>query len=346
MSTPTVARGSMSNRDLPIGVGRASAWVESPLQLLSAVEAHTAGVLGRSTLVHPRRDSTGMPAALDSLLRRSMPDGLLFTTPTLALPSPRDVGSSCWSVGDAYSGRVQLELARGVAADSVVILDDGLATLNLLRTITASRPTPLIRPRVRPTPSRIGLGLAAWRQLRRLAMANRLTVFTACPVPPATAQAFRALGGRLISHRFDWLAEQPVTESVSEPTIVIGSAMPADGLIDAESYLAWIISIADRSELRYFPHRRESAQMLLDLAAHPNINVASHNLPVEMRLRGLQPPQKVVCLPTTAFVSLKLILGSTGVALEPRTVPEHWWTSDASAALRSHLGSTLCDNQA
>ena len=54
---------------------------------------------------------------------------------------------------------------------------------------------------------------------------------TALPIHLDVEDAFRGLGGHLEHHRFEWLSTQPVDEQFFEPTIVIGSAMAADGLI-------------------------------------------------------------------------------------------------------------------
>ena len=129
---------------------------------------------------------------------------------------------------------MQTELLRGVVADELVIVDDGLATLSLLDMLTSDRPIPLIRPRAARTARRNALGLATWWTLRRIASQGRLMAFTALSVPDAVDERFRALGGHLEQHRFEWLATQPVAETFHEPTIVVGSAMACDGLIRPE----------------------------------------------------------------------------------------------------------------
>jgi hypothetical protein len=60
--------------------GRATVWAESPLQLLSAVEAHGAGLLGNETVIHSRSDAVGMDATLAELLSQ-VPEGISFADP-------------------------------------------------------------------------------------------------------------------------------------------------------------------------------------------------------------------------------------------------------------------------
>ncbi|MFD1214756.1 hypothetical protein ACFQ36_22270, partial [Arthrobacter sp. GCM10027362] len=322
--------------------GQAAVWAESPLQLLSAVEAHSAGLLGRHTTVHARGDAAGLDRTV-ALLRDQVPAGLSFADAAAAVPSVRSGELARWVAGDAYSGKVQTELLRGIRADEVVILDDGLATLKLLATLVRDRPVPLIRPRHQAGAPRRMLGLATWHHLRRLARQGRLLVFTALPVPAAVERRFRALGGKLERHRFEWLGTQPATEYIREPTVLVGSALPADGLIHPAPYIEWVRSLTEDGPVSYFPHRRETPQVLEALAAHPLIHVNEHTVPVEMRLRGLRPGQVVRALPSTVLASLRLILAPGGIPLRGHAVPEHWWTPKTSRELRRHLSSSLND---
>ncbi|MGW6172057.1 hypothetical protein ACWF5H_01065 [Arthrobacter sp. NPDC055138] len=322
--------------------GRAAVWAESPLQLLSAVEAHGAGLLGQETLIHPRSDAVGMDSTLKSLMAQ-VPSGVRFTPPSSALPAVRSRKLDRWVTGDAYSGKVQTELLRGVVADELVIVDDGLATLSLLKKLVSDGPTPLIRPRAVPTMRRKALGLATWWTLRRMASQGRLLVFTALSVPDAVEKKFRALGGHLERHRFEWLGTQPVTETIHEPTIVVGSAMPADKLIRPEPYKDWVRSLTEEGPVAYFPHRREQPDLLNELDAHPMIRVKQHTIPVEMRLRGLRPGQVVRALPSTVLASLRLILTPSGVPLKGQPVPDDWWLPETTEELRRHLSSSLRD---
>ncbi|GER23005.1 hypothetical protein NCCP1664_15010 [Zafaria cholistanensis] len=320
--------------------GRAEVWVESPLQLLSAVEAHGAGLLGSDTVIHPRGGTEGLDSTLQALVAHA-PPGISFADAGLKVPPASRPGIDRWVTGDAYSGRIQRALLGPVAAQEVVIVDDGLATLKLLDMLTADRPVPLIRPRGRAGLGRRALGLATWHHLRLLARHGRLMAFTALPVPICVDEKFRALGGHLEHHRFEWLASQPVPETFHEPTIVVGSALASDGLVDVEAYLGWVMSLAEDGPVAYFPHRRERPDFLARLAGNPMIRVQEHTVPVEMRLRGLRPGQTVRALPSTVLPSLRLLLAPNGVAIKGHPVPDPWWTPAATPALRAHLTTSL-----
>ncbi len=317
-------------------------WAESPLQLLSAVEGHGAGLLGRNTTIYSRAGAVGMSGLLSSLMAQ-VPAGVDFGPGRTAVPPARTAGVDRWVVGDAFSGQVQRQLLRSPAADEVVVLADGLSTRKLLTELTGETPRPLLRPRAPRTAARSALGLAAWFRLRRLARQGKLLVFTALPIDTAVHVEFGRLGGHLEFHRFEWLSTQPVTETVREPIIMVGSAMPADGLIYADPYINWVHDLTQDGPVGYFPHRRGTPEVLERIAAHPMIHMKEHTVPVEMRLRGLCPPQTVHCLPSTVLASLGLLLSTTGVKLHVPPVPRTWWTATTTEQLRRHLSSSLDD---
>lgn len=320
--------------------GRAEVWVESPLQLLSAIEAHGAGLLGTSTLIRPRGGAAGMDTTVQALMANA-PEGVEFAAAGMEVPSVRTKGIDRWVTGDAYSGRIQRALLAPSAAGEVVILDDGLATVNLLATLTRDRPTPLVRARSTPRATRSMLGLAAWYRLRLLARQGKLMVITALPMPLDVDRRFRRLGGNLEHHHFEWLGAQPVPETFDEPTIVVGSAMAADGLIHEGPYTTWLESLTEDGPLSYFPHRREHPDFLARLGEHPLVKIRPNTVPVEMRLRGLRSGQTVRALPSTVLPSLRLLLSGNGVAIRGHAVPKDWWTDAANPALRAHLSSSL-----
>ena len=320
--------------------GHAEVWVESPLQLLSAVEAHGAGLLGRTSRIHPRGGTTMLDATLQTLMAQA-PEGVEFAPAGSAPPAPGSTGAQRWATGDAFSGRVQRALLGHVAVREVIIIDDGLATLGLIAALVNDEPTALVRPRSTPGTARRALGVASWFRLRALARAGRLLIFTGLPVPADTARKFRALGGHLESHSFEWLNTQPATEHIAEPTVVVGSALAADGLIHAEPYFRWLDALTLDGPIAYFPHRRESAEFLSLLAAHDGIVVHEHTIPIEMRLRALRRGQVIRALPSTALPSLRLLLGASGIRVVGQDVPAAWWKPAASPALRAHLSSSL-----
>lgn len=316
----------------------AVATVESPLQLLGALEAHAAGFGGRSTTVHVRGDVPALATAADAMRAAGLPDGVVLSD----APAPRP-GGAHWLVGDAFSGRWQAQLARTAPRGDVVLLDDGLATVALARMLVARRP--LVRPsRVSvgaPGAGRRALGGLVGQRLRALAGAGRLRLFTAMPLDAPLVGRLVDLGVDVAIHRFEWLSARPLSAAPPEPTVVVGSALVADGWIRPQPYIDWVRRLAEAGPLLYLPHRRGEERTLARIASIDGVRVQPPALPVEMLLGGLRPPQRVVCLPSTAYVLLGSLHASTRVRVDAMPVPDDWWTGRAAPHVREHLSSVL-----
>ncbi|MEV0612676.1 hypothetical protein AB0I81_05060 [Nonomuraea sp. NPDC050404] len=308
-------------------VEQASAWVESPLQMLCAVEAHHAGLLGPETVVVPRAGLRPLKATRRELRSLGMPEGVELAEPRERMPR------RVQAVGDAFSGKVQLRWLTS-RTGRIVIVDDGLATLHLLELLAAGPYRPLLRARVKPTGPRAALGLAAALRLRL----SKVSVFTALNVDDKLEQAVRDAGIDLVRHDFAWLRSQPPSaEGPNERTVVLGTSLVRNGLVHREQYLRWLTELAAREPLAYYPHRREDPVDVALIRERPGITVHEAGVPAELTLRGLESGQRVLSLPSTAITSLRVLLSPRGVAVEPVDVPDHWWTSRAAPALRSHL---------
>ncbi|MFD2028112.1 hypothetical protein [Promicromonospora aerolata] len=314
----------------------AGALVESPLQLLCTVEAHAAGFGGTATHVHVRDDVPALGDALSAVRELTLPHGLDFDL--AGRRSALTAREPVWLVGDAFSGLFQatVPLRR---PERIVLVDDGLATLELCRLLV--RRDPLVRiGRPAPAPRR-RLGAVAAGRLRSLAGDGRVTIFTALPLTPDLADGLRTQGFDVRHNQFGWLAAQPADDSMSEPTIVVGSAMPADGFIDAHRYVDWVRSLAKEGALRYLPHRRQTPELLAALAEIDGVTVDVPGAPVEIRLRGLRSGQRVLSLPSTSTILLTTIISPLGVPVTALDVPADWWTERATADHRAHLTSVV-----
>ncbi|SDJ77678.1 hypothetical protein [Nonomuraea jiangxiensis] len=308
-------------------VEQASAWVESPLQMLCAVEAHHAGLLGPTTAVVPRAGLRPLKATRRELGALGLPDGLELAEPRERMPR------SVQAVGDAFSGKVQL---RWLASNPgrIIVVDDGLATIRLLELLAAGPFKPLLRARATPTRLRQALGLAAALRLRL----SKVSVFTALSVDDKLEAAVKQAGVDLVRHDFSWLrAQPPSAEGPVERTVVLGTSLVRNGLVHRDHYLRWLTELAAREPLAYYPHRREDPGDVALIRERPGITVHDAGAPAELTLRGLDPGQRVLSLPSTAITSLRVLLSPRGVAVEPVDVPDDWWTSRAAPALRSHL---------
>ena len=311
------------------------AWVESPLQALSAIEAHSAGQLGRRTLITPRPGVDSLAPTLEHLAKLRLPEGLSIGTTDDGRRAGRPVDGRTWVVGDGFSGQVQKELALD-GSGQIVVVDDGRATLHLLSLLVDGGP--LVRARAEAAPTRRLLGRVAGKRLRAAAREHRLTIVTAYDVDPEVRGRLEAMGARLRRHRFEWLREQAVPAAPTQATVVLGSAMVDDGLVHLHPYLDWVRAHADEGPVAYFPHRRESDQTLDRLRDASDVRVYRPLIPAELSLRGLTSAHRVVCLPSTTATTLTAVLAGRGTRLVVEPVLEHWWTHRANATVRALLG--------
>ncbi|MBD8078066.1 hypothetical protein [Cellulosimicrobium arenosum] len=319
---------------------RATALVESPLQLLGTLEAVHAGVVPAPVEVRWRSTVPGLRAAVAAvgeLGAEALPPGIVLVA--AGRPSARDLPSRDrdHAVGDVFSGRAQVGLAAA-RPGRLVLLDDGLATIEAVRLLGGGGP--LVRlGRSARAPRRL-LGARVSRRIRTLAARpGRVVLCTALDLAPADAVALDGLGIEVTRHAFGWVAGLPPAPAVPEPLVVVGSALVADGLVDPDAYVRWVAALADAADggTCYIPHRRHDAGVLARLAALPGVRVAPPGPPVELRLRSLDPSQRVVCLPSTAHRFLRQVLRGSGARVELADVPAHWWTERADARLRDHL---------
>lgn len=338
---PRSPRAARAQQETPRPrLGTSEIWVESPLQLLSAIEAHAAGLTGTSTTVRIRPGIPGIGKTVE-VLNRHVPEGVTISaegqdiTPIGSTPMIR------WGAGDMLSGRVQRAMLGPLGEREIIIVDDGLATLAFLDKLTDPKPTPLVRDRGKKTIGRLALGLTAWHRLRWAAKNNRVLLITALPLVPELSQRLTNIGVRVEHHAFEWARSQPAEETFCEQTMLIGSALAYDGLIGAEPYIDWITQLAADTPLAYFPHRREKGELLEKIRAIPGVNVQDVTTPVELRLSGLRPLQRVISLPSTAVTSLRILLAGRGIDVTYKRIPDSWWTPQATPALRQHLLSSV-----
>ncbi|GAA2000670.1 DUF6716 putative glycosyltransferase [Brevibacterium samyangense] len=310
-------------------------WVESPLQLLSALEAHTA--LGDTTELEilARIDAPGMRSFLDRFPRGWLPTGVTLTPVGSFAPPPP--GTSRVLLGDPFSGQIQkalLSSPRSLRAQ-YVLLDDGIATLDAVDRLTSDRPRPLVRSRASGSPARTVLGTTAWTLLHTALTAGRFAWVTGMDADPETVAAFTASGGKLRHHDFPFTRGVPVSEPEIGPRIVIGSAMVADRLIAAAPYLEWLRGLAAEGPVEYFVHRREERSLLDEIRTIDGVHVRRAGLPVEIRLAKAPAGAEVFSLPTSAVRTLPVTMQDPRIHVS--AVPPEWWTRQAPDALRRNL---------
>lgn len=294
---------------------RAVAWVESPLQLLAAAEyaAHRGRALDVAMRLGPQLPET---AAL-LLERRAF---FSSCVPYVGIPWGLLATRRSWVVGDGYSGQFQLAMAT-LGARQVTLLDDGMHTIHLARSLAGSRPYE--RPGHATSRRRAGIASLARDRLLALAARERLDVFSVF----ADHEAVRALeqrGARTTANTFAWARREHRPVELPADTVLLGAAAVADGTIAPDDYLSWVADAAAGAPagVAYLPHRREPREVLTRVGRLPGVTVVETGIPVELALAGTERPLVIVTLPSTAAVTLRQVLEGTGSTIRTSTLRE------------------------
>lgn len=320
------------------GTGLASvAFVESPLQFLSALESHEPT---EDLLIRARASAKGMTSFLDAFDTDWLPKNVRLERDGAKPKLLRKTHFDRIYLGDACSGQVHKALALAYLErrmPEVVILDDGLATYSTIEILTAKRGS-LVRPRQKLKASRTVMAAHVADRLRGLATVGKLRWHTALPVAKPLRTAFLKVGGEITRHKFEHLQTLPTGGSHPRDNPVIGSSLAADGLIDAMAYRAWVGDIIDaHGSITYYPHRRETEEFLADLARDDRVRIKNLGLPIELRLINLPPDSTIRSLPSTAAVSLAVL--NPEVTIDVTEIPAKWWTGASPDSLRQSLNA-------
>ncbi|KRF33682.1 hypothetical protein ASG83_07230 [Yonghaparkia sp. Soil809] len=294
-----------------------TAWVESPLQLLGALEhaALTVDERDQPLAIVPRAGDTQLERTAAHVHDRGLPQAAAIGIERRLMPWHRFAAGAEWLVGDAFSGLVQARLARAVP-DRLVLVDDGAITRRLARLLGAGEP--LLRPARAaadgPNGLRRALASSTMRTLRALAAEGRLDVTTYLPPADPAVASLLELGARVRHHRFAWTREHGLAaRDVPEGRrIVLGTAAVADGLIEADEQSGLVRRLAREQRLAYLPHRREPEWFLRALARERHVEVVPAAVPVELALAGALRPLDVVSRPSSAIETLSVVLEGTG----------------------------------
>ncbi|WP_062382991.1 hypothetical protein [Demequina iriomotensis] len=308
-------------------------WVESPLQLINAVEAASHRAEETRILL---RDGVAQLADTAAWLEPHLPGGVTLAMAASATDRAfRDARRRL--VGDAFSGQFRAVVAATGVRDLVVV-DDGSAALHLAAVLAGHERFSRMGQR-EPLRQRM-LGAVVGARLRAAARAGDVTLVTAYAEDPAMAAL---AGARIVPNAYAWLRSLDADPPVALPaTVVLGSALAVDGYVDAAAYERWATS--HPAGTAYLPHRREGGESLGRLSAG-GLEVLEPGLPAEIVLGMARGLAHVSSLPSSTGATLARVLPA-GARLDVTPVPDAWWTARADATFRSTLASLASNDDA
>ena len=298
-------------------------WVESPLQLINAVEA--AADLGDRALIL-LRGGVAQLADTARWLEPHLPPGVALDQ-AAAATDPRFRDAPRRLVGDAFSGQFRgVVVATGVR--DLVVVDDGSAALHLAAVLAGSER--FSRMGQRESAVQRTLGSLAGGRLRAAARAGRVTLVTAYADHPIMRTV---PGERIVPNHYAWLRSLDAAPPAALGSVVVlGSALAVDGYVDAAAYERWAGEHAGAS---YLPHRREDPASLARLRA-AGLDVVEPGLPAEIVLGCARGLAEVRSLPSSTGATLARVLPE-GARLRVDAVPSGWWTPRADKTFRATL---------
>jgi hypothetical protein len=229
-------------------------------------------------------------------------------------------------IGDPFSRFIQTLLPLS-SADSVVVVDDGTATWEFARCIDAAKP--LVRWGV-PLSGQESRATRAGRLLSP-SLARELTVFSC--LADATPIAAASLPNRYLWTK-SW--SRPIV--VDDEIDVLGVSLVDNGIIDRHAYLGAVAELAQRhAPVRYIAHRRESENLVAEIATLPGVRVVRADLPVELGLRQGPVARHVITFPSTAAHTLPVVLRDVGVTVEVRPIDPEWFTPTTTSHAREFV---------
>lgn len=327
----------MSDRRTPAPAvtGSALALVESPAQLLNAIEwAYHTGTPTSTVVLAPTHPTTRWQLhRVAELAPASVSIDWAEVRAGTRLPAlariVRNVRAAATLVlGDPYSGIIQSLLNLVPGSPRLVVIDDGTATLRYAEQWATGVPL-----------NRWHLGAAAGTRvhpLRRRAQAllgnrsDRVELFSAMPLPEQNTPPNTP-------NTYAWVRDTFGPPRILPGTDLMGTSLVESDLLSEDAYLDGIAAlVAARRVARYLPHRKESPAKLARIAAL-GPELVRPALPMEIYARIGPIGQTLLSFPSTVLHTLPLVLTGTGVEIAGLSVADDWFTGAAAADQRAFV---------
>ena len=213
-------------------------------------------------------------------------------------------------LGDPFSAVLQV-LVGLVRPTEVTVVDDGTATLELVRQRVAGR-------HARPVPEG----------------PSRLRLFTCMPLPGV---GLESAGVEVRPNTYSWLRSRWSHPEVRDGVDLVGTALVEAGVVDATAYVAGVGRLVEQQGVtRYLAHRRESDEKLARIRTH-GVEIVLPGLPLEIEVRRGPVGATLIGFPSTVVHTLPVVLAGTRVLTLVCVVPEGWYLPDADPAAGAFL---------
>lgn len=332
--------GSRSEQGTSGSTGRTLGLVESPAQLLNALEwASFAGARDSARLVIAGPGDPITRLQLHRLAELARTDGFsvgwseVRGTPwqrarALAALAGLVRDADTLVLGDPYSGIAHLLLnsTRLTGREPrIVVVDDGTATLHYEQQWVSAEPLQRWHLGGRSVPARL-IGGRAYQLLGRGSEAVEL--FTAMPIRTRIPA---------VRNDYAWTRQRFGPPQLLDGIDLLGSSLAETGTISEAAYLAGVARLVSEHGLRrYLPHRKESAAKLARIAAL-GVELVRPDLPVEVYARRGPVATELWSFPSTVLHTLPLVLAGTGVSVRALEVADDWFSEQADQVARGFI---------
>jgi hypothetical protein len=320
------------------------ALVESPAQLLNVIE------LGRSDpacagvrigVLAPAEGPTRMQLRAMSEVARGVGHRVTWYEPRLGGASvARTVGAVAAElagvdhlvIGDPFSGVMQVIISL-TRPSAVTVVDDGTATMEFARQwVTGEH---LARWHQVATPSHRRHIAALAREQVADTVRRRMSAAAGCHLRVFSCLPLTLPKVEVLHNDFAWVRSTYAPPTVKPGADLIGTSLVESGVIVAPAYLDAVRQLVARYSIgRYFPHRKESAAKLGEIA-RLGVQVMDSVLPLEIAARQGPIARTVVSFPSTVVHTLPLVLSDTSVEVVVCEINDDWFT--AGTSIRSDL---------
>ncbi|MCT2594478.1 hypothetical protein LHJ74_31995 [Streptomyces sp. N2-109] len=238
-------------------------------------------------------------------------------------------------IGDPFSRYVQLLLNLTPAPD-VVVVDDGTATMEFVSQLASGERLTRWHRKGAGGPRAALFAPVSKRARTRLTPAEgrRVEIFSSMPVDEAVA----GLGVTVTANDFAWTRSRFGPPRLTKGTDLVGTSLVETGVVDTERYLEAVGQLArTHGAVRYFAHRRESAEKLHRVSTEAGLEVVRPDLPLELVARRGPIGRTILSFPSTVVHTLPLALRGTGVRVVVCDVDPAWLTEGASPRAQGFL---------